>query len=207
MSDYATRLDGVCGRIKKTMADPISLIISGVALLISGTTAWLTLLRKGTVRMTRPTIVCFAHEASAEYAKAIPKVFLRALLYCTSKRGIVIENMFCKLQCGEAIQTFSIWAYGDKELVRGSGLFVGEEGVAFNHHFLPPFDGESFEFLPGEYVIQIYASMVGRSRFLLLTEMRLSLSEPQAQALRANEAAIWFDWVPDSQRYVPLSRE
>jgi len=111
--------------------------------------------------------------------------------------------MFCKLQRGEATQTFSIWAYGDKELVRGSGLFVGAEGVARYHHFLPPSDGGTFEFLPGEYVIQVYASMVGRSHPLLLTEVRLLLSEPQAQALRANEADVWFDWGPDSQRYVP----
>jgi hypothetical protein len=153
--------------------------------------------------MTRPTIVCFARDASAENAEVIPKVFLRALLYSTSKRGLVVENMFCKLQRGEATQTFSIWAYGDKGLVRGSGLFVGVEGVAYYHHFMPPSDGSTFEFLPGEYVIQVYASLVGRSRPLLLTEVRLSLSEPQAQALRANEVGVWFDWGPDSQRYVP----
>jgi hypothetical protein len=185
------------------MADPISLIISGVSLLISGTTAWLTLLRKGRVRMTRPTIVCFAREASAEHAEVTPKVFLRALLYTTAKRGLVVENLFLKLQRGEATQTFSIWAYGDTGLVRGSGLFVGAEGVACNHHFLPPSDGGTFEFLPGDYVLQVYASIVGRSRPVLLTEVRLLLSEPQAQALRANDAGVWFDWGPDSQRYVP----
>jgi len=56
------------------MADPISLIISGVLLPISGTTAWFTLLSKGRVRMTRPTIVCFAREASAEHAEVTPAV-------------------------------------------------------------------------------------------------------------------------------------
>ena len=44
--------------------------------------------------MTRPTIVCFAREASAEHAEVTPKVFLRALLYTTAKRGLVVENLF-----------------------------------------------------------------------------------------------------------------
>ena len=153
--------------------------------------------------MTRPTMVCFAREASAEHAEVTPKVFLRALLYTTAKRGLVVENLFLKLQRGEATQTFSIWAYGDKGLVRGSGLFVGAEGVACNHHFLPPSDGGTFEFLPGDYVLQVYASIVGRRRPVRATELRLLLAEPQVQALRANDAGVWFDWGPDSQRYVP----
>lgn len=153
--------------------------------------------------MSRPTIVCFAQDAKADDGEAVPKIFLRSLLYSTSKRGLVVENMFCKLQRGEVTQTFSIWAYGEKGLVRGSGLFVGAEGVAHSHHFLPPSDGSTFKFLPGEYVMQVYATLVGRSRPLLLTELGVSLSESHAQALQDNEVSVWFDWGPDSQRYVP----
>jgi len=98
-------------------------------------------------------------------------------------------------------QTFSIWAYGDKGLVRGSGLYVSAEGVACNHHFLPSSDGGTFEFSPGDYVLQVYASIVGRSRPILLTEVRLLLPEPQVQALRANDAGVWFDWGPGPAEY------
>ncbi len=33
---------------------------------------------------------------------------------------------------------FSVWAYGDKGVVRGSGIYVGEQGVEVYHHFIVP---------------------------------------------------------------------
>jgi hypothetical protein len=44
----------------------IPVIISCLALFISGLTAWLTLLRKGTVRMTQPTVVYFGPDGGHE---------------------------------------------------------------------------------------------------------------------------------------------
>jgi hypothetical protein len=71
----------------------------------------------------------------------LPKVFLRTLLFLTSKRGRVIECMYVALSRNETRQNFNIWVYGaEKKLVRGSGLFVGETGVEANHHFRVLFD-------------------------------------------------------------------
>jgi hypothetical protein len=51
------------------------------------------------------------------------KVFLRTLLYSTSKRGVVIENMYVTARRGETRQNFNIWVYRDSgRLSRGSGL-------------------------------------------------------------------------------------
>jgi hypothetical protein len=85
------------------MADPISLAVSGTSILISGTVAWLTLLRRGRVQMTKPTIVCFGTVSGDQ--KNIPKVFLRTLLYCTAKRGIIVENMFTNVHHDNSCQT------------------------------------------------------------------------------------------------------
>src|SRR2546421_7307666 len=104
----------------------ISIIISVSALAVSVTTAWLTLLRRGTIRMTQPTLVFFGPDGVA----GDPKVFLRTLLYSTAKRGQIVENMFLKLRRHESAQTFNIWVYGDGPLARGSGLFVGDNGGA-----------------------------------------------------------------------------
>ncbi len=41
------------------MADPASLTISVLALAVSSVTAWLTLFRRGTVKMTQPTVIFF----------------------------------------------------------------------------------------------------------------------------------------------------
>lgn len=85
--------------------------ISLISAFISGTVAWLTLLRPGTVRMTKPTIVCFT--VNTEDQMVIPQIYLRTLLYCTAKRGTVIENMFVTLNQSGSVQTFSAWSYGN----------------------------------------------------------------------------------------------
>ncbi len=41
------------------MTQVIAIIISCLTLVISAITAWLTLLQKGTVRMTQPTVIYF----------------------------------------------------------------------------------------------------------------------------------------------------
>jgi hypothetical protein len=149
----------------------ISIVVSVLALAISVATAWLTLFRRGTVRMTQPTTIYFGADASSSPS---PKVYLRTLLYSTAKRGQIIESMFVKLRRGESIQTFNIWVYGEGSLARGSGLYVGENGVTCNHHFLLPADGTKFEFLPGEYKVEVYASLAGGPAFSVLLILRVA---------------------------------
>jgi hypothetical protein len=173
----------------------INIILSVLALVISGTIAWLTL-RHGTVRMTQPTTIYFGFDIMI----ASPKVYLRTLLYSSAKRGQIIESMFVKLQRGESIQTFKIWVYGEDSLARGSGLYVGEEGVAYNHHFTLPSDGTRFEFLPGDYRVEVYASLVGKTP-LLLYATNLTLAEQAASQLKNTDCGVFFDWGPDSGRY------
>lgn len=182
------------------MVDPISLTISGSSLVLSSLTAWFTLFRRGAVRMTQPTIICFKAERGER--KEVPKIFLRSLLYSTAKRGVVIENMYIKLNRGKHNQVFSIWAHGDKDLVRGSGLYVGEQGVACNHHFLPCSNDEDFTLSQGDYIIQVFVSLVGWKKSLKLSEVNLLMSKEHLSLLTSQEAAIWFDWEPNSRRYV-----
>jgi hypothetical protein len=63
------------------MAEPLSTSISLAALMISGVTAWFTLVRRGTIRMTKPAFVAFAYYTPRPGRLAIPKFFLRALIY------------------------------------------------------------------------------------------------------------------------------
>ena len=177
--------------------EAVSIIISVSALAVSVTTAWLTLLRRGTIRMTQPTLVFFGPDGGA----GDPKVFLRTLLYSTAKRGQIVENMFLKLRRHESAQTFNIWVYGDEHLARGSGLFVGQNGVACNHHFLLPKDGTDFQWLPGEYLVETHASLVGCRRSLLMSKIKLTLTDQQAAAMQAGKSGVFFDWGPDSATY------
>ena len=175
-----------------------SIIISALALIISGITAWLTLFHSGTIKMTQPTIFFFGPDGTS----GPPKIFLRTLLFSTAKKGHIIENMYIKLQRGESFQNFNIWVYGEKDrLFRGSGLFVGKEGIACNHHFLLPKDGNSFIFLPGEYSLKIYISLLGIKDPILMFTQKLSLSKEFADEIINEDSGVYFDWGPDSKSY------
>lgn len=184
------------------MGQFVTPIISALALAVSLITAYLTLFRRGTIRMTQPTIIFFGPDGGPrELDQASNKVFLRTLLYATSKRGRIIECMFVKIRRGETAQNFNIWAYGDNSLARGSGLFVGENGVACNHHFLLPRDGVSYRFQGGDYEVEVIAKLAGDKRHIKLLTVQLKLPDSLASQLVDTRAGVYFDWGPDSQQY------
>lgn len=179
------------------MSSVIALIISVLALMVSVITAWLTLLHRGKIRMTQPTVIFFGPDGR----NGPPKLFLRTLLYSTSRRGQVIKSMHVRVIRGESAQNFNIWVYGDDILVRGSGLFVGQQGVGMNHHFLLPKDGTNFQFFEGDYNICIYITLVNKSKPILLDIISVNLSLAQSNAIIKENAGIFFDWGPDQNDY------
>lgn len=177
--------------------DALSIIISSIALVISALTFWLTRIRKGIVKMTRPTIIYFGPDGGGERHC---KIFVRTLLYSTSDRGQYIQNMYIRLQRGETIQNFNVWVYDDRGLVRGSGLFVNKNGIACNHHFLLPKDMSNFSFLPGDYLLQVYIETVDNIPKKIF-EQKLTLTEKECTEMAAKCAGIYFDWAPNMQDY------
>ncbi|PKV52230.1 hypothetical protein ATE84_4337 [Aquimarina sp. MAR_2010_214] len=173
----------------------ITLTLSIVALTISGLTFWLTKIRKGTLKMTRPSIICFL----GQNGKDEPKVFIRTLLYGTSDQGQYVQNMFIRLKRSETIQNFNVWAYNDDELVRGSGLFVNKGGVSSYHHFLLP-KNESWDFSAGLYELEVFAETVNK-RPKKIFEQKLTLNNEQSLDLKKGKA-VYFDWVPNQQDYL-----
>lgn len=180
----------------------IPVIISLLALVVSAVTAWLTLFRPGELKMTPPTVIFFGPDGSPpEGVRPRLKVFLRTLLFSTARNGQTVESMHVNLQRGESRQNFSIWVYGNERLARGSGLFVGADGIACNHHFLLPEEGAEFRLLAGEYVLRVFAKRVRDKLPRTLSEVRLRISESQSKQLEDSQMGIYFDWGPDQQAY------
>ncbi len=148
--------------------------------------------------MTRPAVIFFGPDGGD---KGISKIFLRSLLYSTAKRGVVLEYLFVRISRGETRQNFSIWVYGEKDLARGSGLFIGQEGVATNHHFLTPADVSEFSFDAGEYRLEVFGKLVGDRRTTLLNETSLTITPDEARQLFEKDHGIYFDWGPDAEKY------
>ena len=185
------------------MSNWLSFSISCLALVVAGVTAWLTFFRRGRLVMTQPTTVFLGPDGLAFDGERC-KVYLRTLLYCTAKRGYVLESLYLSLQRNEGKQNFNVWVYGNKgELQRGSGLFVPQEGINFDHHFLLPKDGTSFSFLPGTYTLRVFAKGVGQTTSSELTRITLSITEAQANELAKPQTGLYFDWGPDQQSYHP----
>lgn len=151
--------------------------------------------------MTQPTVVFFGPDGSRFDSKK-NKIYLRTLLYSTAKRGQVLESLHVSLQRNESKQNFNIWVYGEKgNLTRGSGLFVAQEGVTFDHHFLLPEDGANFQFLSGTYKLIVFATLVGEGTPKKLMTIALTISESQASQLSEPNTGIYYDWGPDQQTY------
>jgi hypothetical protein len=180
----------------------LAILISILALTISALTAWLTLLRRGTVKMTRPSVIYFGPDGGPKTGRE-NKVYLRTLLFSTSKRGQIVEAMYVSLRRNESKQNFSIWVYGDKSLVRGSGLFVGESGITVSHHFLPPKETHPFKFVEGTYQIEVFAKLLGKNQTLSLFSDELVVNATAASAMESEDCGLYFDWGPEGGRYVP----
>lgn len=175
-----------------------SFVVSLASISIAGTTAWLTLWQRGTVKMVRPSQIAFLDARGTDG----PKVWFRTLMYSTSRRGRVVESMYVRLRRGESQQNFSFWVCGEKgDLAGGCGQFIDHTGIALNHHFVLPKDGSKFEFLPGDYVLDVFATFVGNGSPQLLASIALHLTEPHAQSLKSPDENVYFDWWPDSARY------
>jgi len=178
-----------------------TLAVSALALAVSAVTAWLTLFRRGDLRMTQPTVVFFGPDGGSRGDEPRLKVFLRTLLYSTARSGQTVESMYVNVQRGETRQNFSVWVYGEEHLARGSGLYVGQEGLACNHHFLLPEDGASFSLVAGTYTMRVFAKRVTDAAPRELSSVRLTISDAHAAQLRKPHAGIYFDWGPDQQAY------
>lgn len=184
------------------MVDPISTTISGLALVISIITAWMNLLRRGALQMTRPTFISFSYDKVGPNGWSIkPKVFVRGLLYSTGARGRVVQNMFVTLWLGDSKHDFTVWGHGNTSLSRGSGLFAPPTGIAENHHFNPSDGSPEFRFLAGEYELKVFAEVVANSRPRELCSVHLSVSDDALSNALGDEAAIWFDWDPNKKQY------
>jgi hypothetical protein len=183
------------------MRADFSSLLSVIALAVSLFTLWFTAMRRGTVRCTHPSFVAFRYDF-IETKVPQAKIFLRALLLSTGKRGQVIESLFLRVREGSRAAEFSFWGLGDKDLVRGSGLFVPETGVATNHHFNPADAANAFRFSGGTYSLELVAKLLGRERLLSLWHIKLEMPADTFDSTIKRDTAVFFSWSPEQRRYI-----
>jgi hypothetical protein len=178
----------------------IGIAISVLSLVISATTLWITLLHRGRLAMTMPSIVFFGFD---DIPRPTAKVFLRTLLYSTSTKGQVVEAMYVKLRRHQGGRcTFSFWGYDEgSRLVAGSGLYVSRAGVSANHHFVQSAQEMSYSFQEGDYTVDVFARLAGRRKAVHLAKFQVNLSSANAHALKGHNG-ILFERSPETQEYL-----
>lgn len=178
----------------------VTILLSGGSFLLSLYTLWVTQIRRGRVKMTRPTLIFLAREKDdGRY-----KIFLRTHLFCTSNRGRVVENMFVRLSNRGGSYVFDFWGYGETDkLFLGSGLFVGQSGATFNHHFVLRRSDTDFLVWDGDYKIEIYATLAGEKHPSRLMEVDLNLgSQLAAEMVQIVQLGLFFEWDAAQQQYL-----
>ena len=71
-----------------------------------------------------------------------------------------------------------------------------------NHFLLPPQSG-TFQFKEGQYRLDVFARLLGDDKAKLLFTQRLTISREIATSLEEPATGVYFDWGPDSARYLP----
>ena len=183
------------------MIEYVAPVVSVLALAISLFTRWFSVIRRGRVCSTHPSFVAFRYDFVGEKAP-LAKIFLRQLLYSTGKRGHVVESLFLRVAEGTRQAEFAFWGYGDKDLVRGSGLFVPETGIATNHHFNPIEADKPFLFSGGTYSFELMAKLVGRKRRASLWKVTLEIPAGPFDESIARKTAVFFNWSPEQGSFI-----
>jgi hypothetical protein len=82
-------------------------------------------------------------------------------------------------------------------------MFVGETGVACNHHFNPLEKATTFSFLPGTYQFDVFAALIGFRHSVHLCSVELRIPDTVRMLARSEDLgkSCWFDLSPDSNQY------
>src|SRR5262249_30421219 len=115
----------------------------------------------------------------------------------------VIESMYVRLHNRAGTHIFDFWGYGEADkLSLGSGLFVGQTGITYNHHFILRRDKNEFLFLDGDYRLDVFASVVGDRVPSKLMEINLSVdSQTAAEMVQIVQLGAFFEWDIDAGAY------
>jgi len=98
-------------------------------------------------------------------------------------------------------ESFILWGYGDQNLAVGGGIFVGEQGLVANHHFLNSPLNAPYQFKNGACRLEVFAKLIDRTKSLLLFSTDLFINEEQCAALSHPRNSIIFVLNPGDRTY------
>ena len=179
---------------KKIITDIFSLVFSSIAIFLSGLTAWLTLFRKGKLKMTKPTPILLCYE------KGNAKISFYTMFYSTAFRGQLIESIYILFEQNKKYISFNKWGYDSEGQVFTSGLYIKPEGIAQNHQFYT--SDKHFSFQPGVLKINIYANLANKKNPIKLESIPLRIPVENEADCKDKTKGFMFEWESDRNSYL-----
>lgn len=179
--------------------DVISLLLSGVSVVVSAYTFWLVQFNRGTLKMTRPMYVCLKRDSGPDW----PKLFIRTCLYSTGIKGLAVENIFLRVYKNGQSYLFDYWGHTDSgRLTIGSGLFVGPTGTTNDHHFNLREKSGALLFVAGAYKVELFATVVGK-KSQKIGDIEFEIDNQQAaELIQIPSRQLDLYWSADDECYV-----
>lgn len=156
--------------------------------------------------MTRPTVIYFGRDTSpARELPPPPKIYLRTLLFATSKRGRVIESMHVRLTRNEMHRNSTSGCMAMRRWSEGAASSSGRWASLRTITSSRPGMLVSFDSPQGQYRIEVFAHLLGDSHRTLLfaqtfdrsTRLRTHnlsvLVQPPPFSLRLPHRVLSFD--------------
>ena len=179
------------------MYKSVMLIISLGTLIVTLLTFYGNRVDRGMVEVTQPQTI-FLQPAN-RFGPS--EIIMTALIRSTADRGKAIEHFFVRLCREESIENFTVSRYEDKGGFRPGAFFVDRQGLSSSFHFSSPGYGAWYDFLPGDYTLQVYAKCAAEKE-LLVMEVHFSVTTELFRKMRSRKGRIEFVWSPDSRTYV-----
>lgn len=110
-----------------------------------------------------------------------------------------MSDRYCSQRPRSNIRTnkYSEKTDGKSTKVQGTRLVSSAD-----HHFLTPYDGNTFRFTEGHYRLDVFVHLLSDPKPIRLFSQALEISRDIATALEGKTVGLYFDWGPDASRYL-----
>ena len=175
-----------------------TLLVSLLAVFISAIALYRASFHRGRLRMTQPTPILLSRDS-----RGLPKVSMMTMLFTTGNQGNIIESMYTVIRRGSTVLALPQWSYSGGNKPGSAGLHVPSAGISLQHEFVGAPDSSDFQFAPGDYLVETFASPLTTKRGPVRLD-RAALTIPAGVNVH-NATGVMFTWLPSEKRYSPES--
>ena len=172
------------------MLELFAVLLSALALLLSGIALYVVNFWKGKIRCSKPKQFFFGY---ANEDKTTANVSVQCFMHSTGIVGQVIDHMFLEVEQGETKQAFTSWSAGTNpnNRARLAGFKVPRDGHSIDFIFFTPPQSKNFRFSKGNLTARLKVRLSGSKKYETLFEEKFKLEENLYTAIDTLNLAVF----------------